>query len=159
MKFATQCTPFEIEFPVFEVRMANCSRELLKDFVLIRDNRPYKVYQISSMFDEKDKRKNYTFGINVSENNNICRKIRGYYKNGSLLLSSICANSLQEEEIKSFQLFDDTIYKKLWNKILEVFHNRQLGFYELRILTTAANFLYSLDMFSYYWTYIQRMTH
>ena len=155
MKFATQCTPFEIEFPVFEVRMATCSRELLKDFVRIRDGRSYKVYQISSMFDEKDKRKNYTFGINVSETNNICRKIRGYYKNGSLLLSCICANSLQEEEIKSSQLFDDTIYKELWNKILEVFNNRQLGFYELRILTTAANFLYSLDMFSYYWTYIQ----
>ncbi len=155
MKFATQCTPFEVEFPVFEVHVANCSRTLMKNFVQIRNNRPYKVYQISSMFEERDKRKNYTFGINVSENDYICRKIRGYYKNDSLLLSCICANILQEEEIKNLQLFDDTIYKELWNRILKVFHNRQLGFYELRILTTAANFIYSIDMFSYYWSYIR----
>lgn len=150
INFKNQCAPFEVEFPVIEVVLSKNADEILRNLLKharLGSHRIYSLYNNEEIA-PKDK---VEFCIDVSETGDCCNKIRGYYQNRKLLLSSICANSIREDKLLSEDLFKDTRYNKAWRYVRNHIDIEHQGIYELKVLTIAANFLYSLDMFAYVW--------
>lgn len=148
--FKKQCTPFEVEFPVLEVKLPENAYEIIGNLfknARLEDHLVYRLFD-NNDFVPNDK---VEFCIEVSDKGDCCRKIRGYYRNGTLLLSSICANSIMEESLKKEDLFKGTNYDEAWRYVSGRMTPGHQSVYELKVLTIAANFFYSLDMFAHLW--------
>lgn len=152
--FRKQCTPFEIEFPVFCVNLPD---GLILDKEIFRENLQgigcmfYIVNNhINQVLEQRQNEMDISeFGIDLSDDGKTCKKIRFYLKNGCLLVSSICTHPVYQKDLISNIPFDGTIYEELWKYITERINGQLKDENYYKTLCIALNFIYSIDTFVY----------
>lgn len=152
--FRKQCTPFEIEFPVF---CANLPDSLILDKEILRENLQgigCMVYNVNNHVGQVLKRRKEEMdiselGIDISDDGKTCKKIRFYIKDDCLLISSICTYPVYQKHLIKNLPFKGTAYEEVWNFITEKINGQQKNENYYRALCIALNFIYSIDTFVY----------
>lgn len=157
--FRKHCSPFEVEFPVFELSLP--AGYFDKVVSAISKNKYHQYYQIYSIdngirdiLNKNDEACRIAeYGMDLSEDNIVLRKIRFYFQEDRIYFSSICSRPILQQTLESDQLFKETIYSELWQKIKKELHGKSdtTKFYSL---SAAANFIYSIDLFFFAWNHI-----
>lgn len=152
--FRKQCSPFEIEFPVFYVNLPDGNKFDKERFSEIMQEIGCIFYYINNHINQVlEQRQNKIdiseFGLDLSDNGKICKKIRFYLKGDRLLLSSICTYPVYQKDLLSNLPFEGTIYEELWKHITEKINGQLKDENYYKTLCVALNFIYSIDSFVY----------
>lgn len=150
--FRKQCTPFEVEFPVFSAKLPKAGCLNIKTLIDLLKKYGLDVYEINNhinqITEQSDAKTDIVeLGINLSEDNKMCKKIRFFVKDDSLLISSICAYSVYQKELVMENMFQGTVYEDPWRYIYGRIGLRYINEYFYKTLCIAMNFLYSIDTF------------
>lgn len=156
--FRKQCTPFEVEFPVFEIELGQdvvpMCNELLSSFREINNNTYIIDNGIDTYLDAKEEKVS-ELGMDYSKNGEVCRKIRFYLKGEKILASSIYAYTIAQISLFDDTLFGETVYDDLWKFIVNKVLTKERDEDACRSLCIAINFIYSMDAFFRKWSLIK----
>ena len=152
--FRKQCSPFEIEFPVFSANLPSghtfdkeIFRETMQGIGCIFYHVNNHINQV--LEHRQDKMDISEFGIDLSDDGKTCKKIRFYLKDDCLLVSSICTHPIYQKDLMSNIPFEGTIYEELWKHITEKINKQLKDESYYKTLCVALNFIYSIDSFVY----------
>lgn len=153
LDFRKQCTPFEVEFPVFNVEK---SKEAIFNSRKLEDSLRdigCNVYEVNNhichiLACRQEDTDVSELGIDISDDGKMCKKIRLYIKKDRLLVSSICAYPIYQNILESNSLFSNTVYHELWQFISEKINRQYKDENYFKSLCTALNFIYSIDLFT-----------
>lgn len=150
--FRKQCTPFEVEFPVFQALLPKNSSFDTDTFISALQKAGLNVYQINNYVNQIQKRRNekgYSFelGIDLSKDGRSCKKIRLYIKDDRIFASSICTTPVLQQCLARETVFEGTMYEQSWQYIYDKINSRHKDVNSYKTLCVAFNFLYSLDAF------------
>lgn len=158
LSFRKKCTPFEVEFPVFQLKIPKGKLSKVVN-VLKKKNEEFgsgKVYvidnEISSYKNTKYKYGIAELGVIFSPEDEECKKVRLYCKDDALYFSSICPNMITRRMLAGNEMFSGTIFDTLWNNITKEIHDKDTECAQ-KSLCIAANFIYSLDYFFNVWNF------
>lgn len=151
--FRKKCTPFEVEFPVFSAKLPQAGSLNIQTFTDLLRKHGLEVYEINNHINQVTEHGNnkidkaVELGINLSEDNKMCKKVRIFIKGDSLLISSICAYSIYERELVKENMFQGTVFEEPWKYIYGKISTRYKNEQYYKTLCIALNFLYSIDTY------------
>lgn len=150
--FRKQCTPFEVEFPVFQAQLPKgCSIDIdVLDKTLRKAK--FNIYHINNhvkqILERRKENNNFTeLGIDLSEDGKTCKKIRLYIKGSQVLVSYIYTPLVFQEDLTRKNSLWGTIYEKPWCYIYDKLNSSHKDMNVYKTLCVALNFLYSMDAF------------
>lgn len=157
IEFRKQCTPFEVEFPVFCIVLPkNAKEKAIQLYSKLQENE-WRVYNIDNHIGcysngSNEWVKQTELGIDLSEDGASCQKFRLYLRDNELLISSICTHPLLMNDLMDNNIFNDTPYEKAWTLIKS--NLRLLAFVDdtaKQSMCVAINFLFSIAAFQRRW--------
>lgn len=159
--FRKQCSPFEVEFPVFRFplpkgyvpNMDRIYRSFKKD--------AWKLYTINNQMSHdwnlKEGIKDYSeLGLELSVDGRECEKFRLYVRKGEVLISSICLRAISQAYLFNNDFFTGTVYETPWELIKNAILTEKRNDEVYRTLCIAINFIYSISVFVGKWEMIRR---